>query len=146
MKRQNIYHEREEIYRQKIFNNFNFLNIEMPKYHQSYYDIIINNKKIQEKVAGMRTNNIYSCSLYRSNGYKKFQSYKLGMNDYYWIHIENTDIFYIFPEKILKEYDLIDNNKKYNSIYLNLNKNDWYNEYQYNYNNIDKKYFIKLFN
>lgn len=81
---------------------------------------------------------------------RKSIPYEKGDNDFYWIWLENSDYFFIFPEKILIEKDIIkvleDNfDKKYfDHIYINMKDNTdkyWYNSYKFNINdeNIDKK-------
>jgi hypothetical protein len=72
------------------------------------------------------------------------------MNDYYWFHIPDTDIFYIFPEIELfnNSYIQVLNEEKKCKLFLNLkidNKDAWYFKYQYNYKNLDKDFEPKVF-
>lgn len=85
--------------------------------------------------------------MYRSkNSNIKKQKYLLNMNDYYWLHIPDTDLFYIIPEADLYNNGFIhnpnnDSNTKFNltiKIYL---ESSWYHKYQYNYKNV----IVKLF-
>jgi hypothetical protein len=68
------------------------------------------------------------------------------MNDFYWIHMDGTDIFYIIPEKILLEKNKIEDNiifknKPMFDIYIEKN-NMWYSKYKYNYTDINLIYNI----
>ena len=87
----NIYQQREIIYIKNRELKLPNIKFEYPDIEQCYYDFIINGKKIQEKVCGIKKNrNSYQVFLYRNRGKK---SYKLGMNDFYWFNINNTSIF-----------------------------------------------------
>lgn len=149
----NIHQQRENIYI-KIREQFcNFLEFEKPKVDQSYYDFKINGKNIQEKVATKRNDrkDTYIACMYRSkNSTIKKQQYLLNMNDYYWLHIPDTDLFYIIPEGDLYDNGFIqnpnnDSNTKFNLTIKIYFKNSWYHKYQYNYKNLDKNVIVKLF-
>jgi hypothetical protein len=142
----NIYQQREISYKEKRELNLFNIKFQYPDIEQCYYDFLINDKKIQEKVCGKRSDrNAYVLLLYRSG----CKNYKKGMNDFYWLHIDKTDIFYIIPEYILIEKNKIEDNEKIKTksminIYIN-KENMWYNKYKYNYNNLDINYINKLF-
>lgn len=146
----NIYQQRELTYREiresKLFN----IKFEYPDIEQCYYDFMINNYRIQEKVCGkINDRNAYNVSLYRRINKNTFKAYKKGMNNFYWFHIDETDIFYIIPEKILIENnkiedDIIIKNKPIFNIYINKN-NMWYSKYKYTYTDLDINMIYNLF-
>lgn len=155
-----IYQIREREYINKRENMINFLNYVYPDIHNTRTDFIINNKKIQEKVVGFRKNrNAYSVWLStnygkKENGNRKYRSYKLGENDYYWFNSSIDDKFWIIPELILYENNMISNkddviNRK--CIYFqileseNYSNHKWLKNYEYNYNNIDKIKILNMF-
>lgn len=130
-----------------------FIQFVKPKIEQSYFDFIINGKKIQEKVATKRNDreDSYIACIYRGGNYVNRRQYIVGMNDYYWIHIPNTHIFYILPEIELYNNGFIQkplekiNTKFFLNLKVNIKKY-WYYKYQYNYKNLDKEFLLKLFN
>ena len=72
------------------------------------------------------------------------------MNDFYWLNINNTSIFYIIPEKVLFEQNKIEDNKKLiiqKQIFnININKDDmWYSKFKYNYDNLDINLIYNIF-
>lgn len=123
----------------------NFLEFKYPKYGYKEYDFVVNNLKIQEKVAvvGQKAN-LYVVNLQRS-----MSVYKAGDNDFYWIHIPETKHFYIFPENILIDNEVIGDEVTLPWLYLypeyinkkDLNiKHEWQFDFLYSYDdlNIDK--------
>ncbi len=126
------------------------IKFEYPDIEQCYYDFMINNYRIQEKVCGkINDRNAYNVSLYRRINKNTFKAYKKGMNNFYWFHINETDIFYIIPEKILIENnkiedDIIIKNKPIFNIYINKN-NMWYSKYKYTYTDLDINLIYNLF-
>ncbi len=88
------------------------------------------------------------------NGSKLFRTYKLGENDYYWIHSSIDDRFWIIPEielynrDYLSDSDKISNSKSIRIIVNHNNKygaKEWIKDYEYNYLNVNKEKLIKLF-
>jgi hypothetical protein len=147
-----LYQQRELIYRKKMMNFMSFLNFEKPKYDQCFYDILINGFKVQEKVASKRfnTKNTYNCAIFRSSTTNNYQTYKLGQNKFYWIHIPDTEIYYIFLENDLCDHRYIESEIikcKTNrpQLCISLNSKSWYNEYKYSYDNIDIEKMKRLF-
>jgi hypothetical protein len=128
--------QKECEYKQKRIEAFPFLVFETPKYNQCYYDFKINNIPVQEKTAIKRNNrkNSFVIGLYRSGSNKSHNTYKLGMNKFYWINIPNTSIFFVFTETILFQNGYIeDNNTTFTSkpmVSITLNFQDgWYQKY-----------------
>jgi len=104
------------------------------------YDFKIGDKKVQEKVASLRENKTsYRIYLKKMNGRNKYQCYEKGDNDFYWFHLVNNSIFYVVPENILLEKNLIGRaDKKDTAPTISSTSNTWLNEYKFDYNNIDK--------
>jgi hypothetical protein len=85
---------------------------------------------------------------------RKYIPYNKGDNDFYWLWLDKSDYFYIIPENILIEKNIIktptdDVNKKYDSyIYIRSYENDktkyWYNNYKYDFK--DKELTTKINN
>jgi len=120
------------------------LQYEYPKIPKPF-DFIINGLRVQEKVASrqiLKGRQKLTVSLHRSNGInganRAYQPYEKGMNDFYWIHIPETPIFYIIPEAALIDEGYIripDVQNGKTSFYINLlNAQKWYNKYQFDYN------------
>ncbi len=106
------------------------------------YDFRINNYKIQEKVGSYQKNkNGIIFSLHKNNGkdnnIRKFQAYKKGDNDFYWLNIPDKKYFYIIPEKELIDREYVDVDTR-RSIYLNPSTKDhWTQKYLFDYTNPD---------
>lgn len=117
----NILQQKELIFKQRREEAFTFLKFERPRYNQSFYDFVVNGVRVQEKVATLRKDrkNTYVIFLYRSlsnNGRNmKYQPYKQGMNSYYWIHIPETNIFYVIPDAELCQRGYIETCTKLNT-------------------------------
>ncbi len=149
----NIYQQQEIKYRKLREEYCNFLEFKYPDIEQCYYDFTVNNKQIQEKVTWKKPNrkDSYIAALFRNTSNNKRKNYLLGMNDYYWIHIPDSDIFYILPESELYKNGFIKDPNKEESEYkmflnLSINFSDgWYNDYKYNYKNLDKEFISKIF-
>ena len=148
----NICQQNEIKYRNIMQKYCFFLNFKKPEIEQSFYDFTINGKRIQEKVTYKRKDrdNTYIAFMYRGRSNEERRPYLLGMNDYYWFHIPDTDIFYIFPEIELfnNSYIQVLNEEKKCKLFLNLkidNKDAWYFKYQYNYKILDKDFEPKVF-
>lgn len=143
--------QKEQTYRKKIYHNITFLQIEKPTYTNMVYDLIINDKKVQEKLLYSQKNkNGYSGVIMKRLGKNKTQNYNYEDNDFYWFHIPDTDFFYVIPQfellyrNIISFYEV--EGKK--SIYLhtepNNYKHSWANEYLFNYKNINKESLLNL--
>lgn len=151
--------EREQEYIKKRMKYIDFLKYESPILQNTPTDFIINNKKIQEKVSGYRKDrNIETVSLASNNGknekgVRKYRTYRLGENDYYWFHSIINDKFWIIPESILYQNDYIsksDETKKKAYLFMRIidgeyKNNKWLKDYEYNYLNPDKDKIMKLF-
>jgi len=99
---------------------------------------------------GVRKNrkNTYIFGLTKSKGRvdKKIQhiQYEVGDNDFYWLNPEGKKYFYVIPEKLLVENGFICNTKKI-VLHCSLTAKDaWYNNYLFEYENIDKDRLCRL--
>lgn len=121
-----------------------------PEINQSVFDFKINDYKIQEKTAFMKSNSCYSIVMFTKNkdGIHNFP-YDKGDNDFYWINLPDYETFYIIPEKVLIDKQIISTDnlkgKKYLSFAIT---NKWVDNYryyydEYNINEIINFYFIK---
>jgi hypothetical protein len=132
-----------------------FLKFIEPEYENMCYDFIINNYKIQEKVSFIRKDRGYLCiDIHKRNGKKKNGKkhqilYQKGDNDFYWFNIEDSNIFYIIPENIMIQHNLVSKETEIiNSKIINFNKPQykWLSDYKYDYSNINKEQIQKIFN
>jgi hypothetical protein len=145
-----MYQQRELEYRTIRENKIPFV-FNYPQIESRVYDFICNEKKCQEKVAGIHhIKNYYIIHLYKNNGTigkkRMYQQYVKGDNDIYWFHIPDSDVFYVIPENelFIRGYisDIKGQPKKTMILRPNCNsyKNAWANEYVFSYNslNIDR--------
>jgi hypothetical protein len=84
----------------------------------------------------------YDC---RINGKCKNKCYEEGDNDIYWLHCKNNK-FYVIPEQVLIEKGFVGKNCKKQKLYVSpTNTNtSWCNEYQFDYNNVDKERLLEI--
>jgi hypothetical protein len=137
-------------------NNIKFLTYIYPEIEQCCYDFMVNTYKIQEKVASKRLDRSgFTVMLHRSagkvNGKRTYCAYSPGMNDFYWIHIPDSDIFYILPEHELITQGFIRENtinksRAHIGLSLTINHtNSWYCKYQFNYKSLDENIIKEFF-
>lgn len=147
--------QREQDYVKKRETYVDCIKYEYPDVQNTSTDFIVNNKKIQEKVCGLyKYNNRkdkyivwFASNNGTNNKVRKYRTYYIGENDYYWLHSSIDDRFWIIPEMILYEKGFIANkneikSKKTMNLFTN---NEWLKEYEHNYNNYNKSDIIKLF-
>jgi hypothetical protein len=148
MKPKNYYQQREQEYKKKRYQ-LAFLPFCEPEYDNCAHDFILYDHKIQEKVAGTRgdRDNQYIIHLYRYSG-KTYRHYIQGMNAFYWIHIPNTDIFYIIPEKELIDRNFIKTETqtppKKPILSINTNYKSWYEPYKFSYADNEEERILRL--
>jgi len=128
------------------------LTFEKPERNQMVYDFKVNGKKVQEKtVASKKSKDIYSFKLTKSNGIKnkvrKFIPYHIEDNDVYWLNLRHTTMFYVIPSGALHERGYLQKDDIIGKNYLCINPNsdEWYNEYKFNYNDVDVDRLVALF-
>jgi len=154
----------EQKYRKLRESKIPYIKFEYPEQDGLCYDFIVNNLKVQEKIAtyyykrGIICPDTYVIRISRHKG-----CYKKGDNNLYWFGIPNTELFYLIPEDILIEKGYIENTSHKSSIQkckLSLTlypsytydklinrkiTSYWINEYLFNYNTLEKITFINIF-
>ena len=142
-------------HREELFTQLKFT---YPEINNRVYDCVINDVyKVQDKTISSYLRNdrknlmkLYVAKLCRhtKDGGKM---YKIGDNDFYWLHLPNKKGAYIIPETTLFKNNMISNNDE-NKEFLSITlfpyhsedklkriKNGWLNEYLYFYDkDIDK--------
>ena len=139
--------KQEQLYRKLREEKLDFITFIYPEFEGTVCDFKIGDKRVQEKVGFIcRDNpNSFGFSLNKNNGKKYNCSYKLGDNDFYWLHCKNTSRFYVIPEIILIEKGFIgDNCKEHLYISPTNIRTKWTDEYLFNYDNIDKEDLLQL--
>jgi hypothetical protein len=128
------------------------------------YDFIANGKRVQEKVCTRhRTKKSVIVGCHKNAGRinidigakqkRQFMCYEENDNDIYWFHFPGKKYFYVLPEKELIESRNIktstSDGKK--MIYISLDKDnkpkrkEW-NGFLFEYDDVDEKRLLKLFN
>jgi len=143
----NIYQQREQNYRKFRESKIDFLEFTYDDMEGTVYDFKIGNLKIQEKVTKMIDEKSCNFNLCKNNRktHKNMQ-YDIGDNDFYWLNCDNKKTFFVLPEKVLIDKELIGNKKETNnSIFLKITikdilhpKNSWLQPYMFDYENIEK--------
>jgi hypothetical protein len=155
----------EHIYRLLRKEKINYLTFIEPDTNNITYDFIINNFKVQEKVAIKNKKLAYISAFRKHDGSNdtvikskrglsrkhNYACYKKGDNDFYWINLIDTTFFLIIPEDKLIEKEMINTtNGKETRLYIPepdniFNKTHWLKDYIYNYNEDNKERLINIF-
>jgi hypothetical protein len=112
------------------------LNIKYPDIEQTKTDCFINEYKLQEKVASTSNKSSHQVKLHVKNGKinkkQQYKPYEKGDNDFYWFWIPNENDFYIFPEQVLVDKKLVQENKNLNDRDIQMTINETlYPSYKY---------------
>ena len=148
--------QKEQQYVQKREKYIPFLSYQYPNVQNTCVDVIINGKKVQEKVLGfIESKKGLCCTLSANNGKlegkRQFRMYQLGENDYYWLHSSIDDRFWIIPEQVAYEKGYISNKneiKPKRTLWFKSDNNvtqKWMNDYEYNYTSINTEKIMKIF-
>lgn len=148
--------QREQQYVKKRETHLPFLAYEYPHIQNTCVDVIVNGKKIQEKVLGINEyNKGFYCGLAANSskldGKRQYRSYQLGENDYYWLHSNIDDRFWIIPEKALYDKGYISNANEIKSkktLWFKptpTEQNKWLDDYEFSYSNVNRDAIMKLF-
>jgi hypothetical protein len=158
----NFYQQREQEFRKYREEKISFIKFEYDEMEATVYDFKIGNFKIQEKVSTFEDNYSNFC-LYKHDDLRsvlkvkrKFKQYDIGDNDFYWLNFNNKKTFFVIPEKILIDKDLVGNKLDKNKLHFRINmknllcKNkEWLNDYIFDYDTIhheiEKTRLCKLF-
>lgn len=110
----------EYTYRLKRERFYPDSNFESPIVQYRSYDFVVNSKKYQEKVASFKNN-------------RYIFKYKPGGSDFYFVHIPDTDYFFVIPQHVLEN-----NKTPSGSMTININKHHmWYMPYRHTYTRRD---------
>jgi hypothetical protein len=128
------------------------LAFEKPERNQLVYDFKVNSKKVQEKTSAKVVNkNGYSFKLSKNNGKKdnvrKYTPYHINDNDYYWLNLRHTSMFYVIPAVLLFEKGYLQSDGVIGQSYLYVtpNSGEWYDEYLFDYKVVDEEKLTKMF-
>lgn len=107
------------------------------------YDFKIGEIKFQEKVCSIYKPNWFAAALCTNDGGnrkagRKYKAYKKGENDFYWLWLKDTKMFYVIPEDKMIEHNKIETDTKRPCFGISmLDKNKWYQQYKYDADNLD---------
>jgi len=149
-----VYQQREQEFRNYRETKIDFIQFDYDNMEGTVYDFKIGNLKVQEKVTKMNDNEC-RFQLCKNNGNKNKKcnqiQYDIGDNDFYWLNCDNKKIFFVIPEKILFDKNIIGNNKQ--NLFLKITikeilhtKSSWLQPYMFNYESIDKDRLLKVLN
>lgn len=148
--------QREQLYVMKREYYLPFLEYKYPLIQNTCVDVITNGKNVQEKVLGHdESKKRFICNFSSNNGKKDGKRcnrcYRLGENEYYWLHSSIDNRFWIIPEQILydkgylsKQDDTIPRKTLWFKSENNITKK-WLHAYEYNYDTINKEAILKIF-
>ena len=148
--------QREQLYVKKRENYLPFLEYKYPSIQNTCVDVIVNGKNVQEKVLGYDdTKKGLYCGFSANNGRKDGKRcnrcYRLGENEYYWLHSSIDNRFWIIPEQILYDKGYLskqDETMPRKMLWFKSENNitkKWLNSYEYNYDTINKEEILKMF-
>jgi hypothetical protein len=143
--------QQEQEFRNLRENKINFIEFTNNDIEGLVYDFKIGNKKVQEKVGSYcKENNpnmfLFNLNKYdcRINGKCQQKCYEEGDNDLYWLNCKNNK-FYVIPEDVLIEQGFVGKSCKKQLYVSPTNTNtSWCNQYQFDYNNIDKERLLQI--
>ena len=152
----NIYQQREKEFRKFREEKIDFINFEYDNMEGTVYDFKIGNLKIQEKVTKMCDKEYrYKFCMCKNNGNTNDKQnqiqYDIGDNDFYWLNCDNKKIFFVIPEKVLINREIIGNNNLKNQIFLKITiktplhkLSNWLEPYMFNYEQVDKERLLSI--
>lgn len=153
--------QREQEYRRKREQFIPYLRFEYPEREGLPYDFTINGFKVQEKVASIRNVknkrketllNTYAVCI--SRGKKVENAYREGDNDFYWINIPDSTIFFLIPEAGMNEHGMLKTSihsvKTSMVVYTrpalsSSNKHMWLHQYMFDYMTVPEKTIKRIF-
>jgi hypothetical protein len=150
-----IFVQKEQEYRKFFEISCDFLKFDYPEKSGMVYDFKINGYKVQEKVGSLQKNGLIYFTLHKNkskaNDGKRFQSYSIGDNDFYWLNFPDKRHFFIFPEVELIKHRIVCNESNLGSKSFSVNLNNMNTckfdmTYLFDVENLDKDKIKKLFN
>jgi hypothetical protein len=145
--------QREQLYVKKRETLLPFLPYEYPVIQQTAVDVMINGKRIQEKVLGYDHKKLsllahMGCNNGVKQGKRQLRSYQLGENDYYWLHSSIDERFWIIPEGVLYEHGIITAKGvigPMKHVCMKSKYKKWLQDYEYDYTAINVEKIRSLF-
>jgi len=141
----------EREYEKLRLNTIKFINF--VRYRHRPHDFKVNDiVKVQEKTRNIRKGfiNSYRFDLKKNDGkidkQQKHKPYDIGDNEFYWLNLSGTKIFYVIPEEYLKKGEKI-----IDEISLNTNEisSKWTYKFRFSYDTInqpeEKSRLLKMF-
>jgi hypothetical protein len=105
---------REQSYRRRREELLPKMHFEYPEREGLAYDFVVGGLKVQEKVATKKTEKRgYIVNLCRNKDthIKKNTRYVIHDADYYWINIPDKEVFYLIPERVLVDMQIVSKSK-----------------------------------
>jgi len=147
-----IFQQNERNYRCFIESKCPFIPFEYTEKSNMVYDYTINGFKVQEKI-GFNSKMLSFC-LHKNKGkinkVRKFQPYKQGDNDFYWLNFPDKVHFFVIPESVLIHHGVIATDLQPGKKFIHINtkklsENKFGMEYLFDYENIDIPRLKSLF-
>jgi len=147
------YQQAERHFRAFVESKCPFLPFEYTEKGNMVYDFTIHGLKVQEKIGSIYKNKAMF-TLHKNNGktnkIRKFQPYKLGDNDFYWLNFPDKRYFLVLPEHVLVLHGFIANGLQPGKKHISINAKKIPNskfgqEYLFDYNNFDIPRLTSLF-
>ena len=148
----NIYQHREQLFRKYREEKINFINFQDNEMEATVSDFTIGNLKIQEKVSQpiQDRKNTYCFTLRKHDGLiegkRIHKQYDINDNDFYWLNFDNKKTFFVIPENVLVDKEIIGNKIGNNSQYFRIiynerfiSKNAWLQPYIFDYETIHEE-------
>ena len=139
-------------YKYAIFrlNTIKFLPFINPPSNFELFNFLINGFKIQETVCYNNVRNQLLISIYKVIN-SRYYPYDYNDNDFYWINERDVKLFYVIPQNVMAENNVISHGDVKGKLVLNINTNfPWIIKHQFNYETInepnEKMKLMKLFN
>lgn len=138
--------QREQKYRRIRESYLPCIDFVYPEEEGLEYDFTVNNIKIQEKVASAVRNYYYICMSKRT-------LYQYGQNDFYWVNIPDSTIFFLIPQQTMLEKHLIAPKgvtiRAHRGLILNTtfkekSSNNWLLTYMYDYATITQGKMLEM--
>jgi len=128
--------------------------------HYDIYIIIDSLEKINTNTYQNKYKNInfiqFDEQLCKNNGRKDGKQnhiqYDIGDNDFYWLNCDDKKTFFVIPEKVLINKEIVGNNNKRSMFFkitikeLLHKRVSWLQPYMFNYENLDKERLLTTLN
>jgi hypothetical protein len=138
--------QKEQEFRKLRETKLNNVEFNYPELNQCIFDFKVNNFKIQEKTAFNKNPRNYNIVMFTKSKNGLHNPYEHGDNDFYWINLPDHQTFYIIPEQVLVDKQIISTETKKGTKYLSFAKtNKWVNDYRYSYDEYNINEIINFY-